>query len=159
MFASWILKRFVPAVGGELNSKERIRCGIVCGITGIICNLLLVIVKIVLAVLSGSLAMAADAVNNLSDAGSGIITVIGFRFSSQPPDAEHPFGHGRTEYCRIDSSSADRQSGGEFSQGFSYGTFPSGKNICQYGRDNHFFGNDIGKVLDVFLLPERWQTD
>ena len=98
MFASWILKRFVPAVRGELNSKERIRCGIVCGITGIICNLLLVIVKIVLAVLSGSLAMAADAVNNLSDAGSGIITVIGFRFSSQPPDAEHPFGHGRTEY-------------------------------------------------------------
>ena len=98
MFASWILKRFVPAVGGALNNKERIRCGIVCGIIGIICNLLLVIVKIVLAVLSGSLAMAADAVNNLSDAGSGIITVIGFRFSSQPPDAEHPFGHGRTEY-------------------------------------------------------------
>ena len=98
MFASWILKRFVPAVGGALNNKERIRCGIVCGIIGIICNLLLVIVKIVLAVLSGSLAMAADAVNNLSDAGSGIITVIGFRFSSQPPDAEHPFGHGRSEY-------------------------------------------------------------
>lgn len=98
MFTKWILKIFVPDIDRELTSKVRNRCGIVSGIVGIICNLLLVIVKIALAVISGSLAMAADAVNNLSDAGSGIITVIGFRFSSQPPDAEHPFGHGRTEY-------------------------------------------------------------
>ena len=83
---------------GQPTPDQRIRCGIVSGITGIACNILLVIVKIILAILSGSIAVAADAVNNLADAGSGIIAAAGFRLSSTPPDAEHPFGHGRTEY-------------------------------------------------------------
>ena len=85
-------------MGKELSPASRTRCGIVSGIVGIICNIFLVIVKVILAIFTGSIAVAADAVNNLSDAGSGIITVVGFRISSQPPDAEHPFGHGRTEY-------------------------------------------------------------
>ncbi len=98
MLSTIILKLAVPGFGEKLSPEARIRCGVVSGITGIVCNLLLVAVKVVLAIISGSLAMAADAVNNLSDAGSGIITVAGFRLSSQPADAEHPFGHGRTEY-------------------------------------------------------------
>jgi cation diffusion facilitator family transporter len=81
-----------------MTREVRIRCGIVSGITGILCNLLLIAVKLVLAALSGSIAVAAEAVNNLTDAGSGMITIAGFHFSNRPADAEHPFGHGRTEY-------------------------------------------------------------
>ena len=96
MLISLILDR--AAGSGEITPDVRRHCGIVCGITGIICNILLIAVKVVLAVISGSIAIAAEAVNNLSDAGSGIITVAGFHLSNRPPDAEHPFGHGRTEY-------------------------------------------------------------
>ena len=98
MLSSLILKFAVPGINGALTPQQRNRCGIVSGITGIICNIILAAVKITLAVISGSIAIAADAVNNLSDAGSGIITAAGFRISGQPPDAEHPFGHGRSEY-------------------------------------------------------------
>lgn len=98
MLTDLILKLFVPKTGKEYNTEERTRCGVVSGFVGIISNVLLAAVKIILAVVSGSIAMGADAVNNLSDAGSSIITVAGFRLSSRPPDAEHPFGHGRTEY-------------------------------------------------------------
>ena len=98
MFISTILKRAVPENCGMITPEARLRCGVVSGITGIVCNVLLMLVKIILAVKTGSIAIAAEAVNNLSDAGSGVITVAGFHLSSRPPDAEHPFGHGRTEY-------------------------------------------------------------
>lgn len=98
MLTNFILNLTVPGMSRQLTSQQRTRCGVISGITGIICNVLLVIIKITVAVFSGSIAVAADAVNNLSDAGSGIITVAGFRLSGRPPDAEHPFGHGRTEY-------------------------------------------------------------
>ena len=98
MLTSLILKLAVPAPGQELTSPERVRLGIASGMTGIACNVLLIIVKVILAVMTGSIAIAAEAVNNLSDAGSSAIAVAGFRLSSRPPDAEHPFGHGRTEY-------------------------------------------------------------
>lgn len=98
MLINFLLHLTVPGLKNGLTPATRTRCGIVSGITGIVCNVLLVMVKVTLAVITGSIAVAADAVNNLSDAGSGIITVAGFRLSSQPPDAEHPFGHGRTEY-------------------------------------------------------------
>lgn len=93
-----ILKAAVPGFPGAMNLQTRTRCGVVSGVVGIICNIMIAVVKIVLAVISGSIAMAADAVNNLSDAGAGVITIAGFRISARPPDAEHPFGHGRTEY-------------------------------------------------------------
>ena len=98
MITTLILKASVPGYSKELTSAVRTRCGIVSGVTGIICNLLLIIVKLILAVTSGSIAIAAEAVNNLADAGSCMITVAGFHFSSQPADSKHPFGHGRTEY-------------------------------------------------------------
>ena len=98
MLTDLILKTFVPSMKEKPDAAERTRCGVLSGIVGIVCNVILAIVKLVLAVISGSIAMGADAVNNLSDAGSGVITVAGFRLSSRPPDAEHPFGHGRTEY-------------------------------------------------------------
>ncbi len=72
--------------------------GTVCGICGIFLNVLLFALKIVAGVLSGSLAVTADAFNNLSDAGSSVITLAGFRLASKKPDPDHPFGHGRMEY-------------------------------------------------------------
>lgn len=72
--------------------------GILCGVLGICLNLLLFLGKFSAGVLSNSIAITADAFNNLSDAGSSIITLIGFRMAGQKPDPDHPFGHGRIEY-------------------------------------------------------------
>ncbi|MBQ2955286.1 MAG: cation transporter [Clostridia bacterium] len=68
------------------------------GILGIVLNVLLCIGKLFAGTLTGSIAITADAVNNLSDAGSSVITLIGFKFAAKKPDPHHPFGHGRAEY-------------------------------------------------------------
>lgn len=81
------------------NSPEvRQAYGILSGAVGIGLNILLFLGKWIAGTVSGSIAITADAFNNLSDAGSSIITLIGFRLSGQEPDPEHPFGHGRMEY-------------------------------------------------------------
>lgn len=72
--------------------------GMLCGAVGIALNIFLFIGKWLAGTLSGSIAITADAFNNLSDAGSSVITLIGFKLSGQKPDPEHPFGHGRMEY-------------------------------------------------------------
>lgn len=80
------------------DNSVREKYGILCGAVGIFLNFLLFIVKFILGSLSSSVAMVADGFNNLSDAASSIIQVIGFKLSSKKPDFEHPFGHGRLEY-------------------------------------------------------------
>lgn len=84
----------------EDTSSLRVRTayGILCGIVGICLNLLLFAGKLFAGILSGSIAATTDAFNNLSDAGSSIITLTGFKLAGQKPDSEHPFGHGRFEY-------------------------------------------------------------
>ena len=72
--------------------------GMLCGAVGIFFNFLLFAGKFAAGLLSGSIAITADAINNLSDAGSSVITLIGFRMAGQKPDKDHPFGHGRIEY-------------------------------------------------------------
>lgn len=72
--------------------------GQLCGLTGIGLNILLFIGKFLAGTISGSIAVTADAFNNLSDAGSSVITLLGFRLAGRKPDPEHPFGHGRIEY-------------------------------------------------------------
>ena len=72
--------------------------GMLCGAVGIGLNLLLFAGKCFAGLLSGSIAITADAFNNLSDAGSSLITLIGFKMAGQKPDPNHPFGHGRIEY-------------------------------------------------------------
>ena len=72
--------------------------GYLCGIVGIVINILLFAGKFAAGFISGSVAVTADAFNNLSDAGSSVISLIGFRLASQQPDPHHPFGHGRFEY-------------------------------------------------------------
>ena len=78
--------------------EVRRKYGILCGGVGIFLNLLLFAAKFAAGVFSGSIAVTADAFNNLSDAGSSVITMIGFKMAGQKPDTEHPFGHGRIEY-------------------------------------------------------------
>lgn len=72
--------------------------GVLCSVMGVVLNVLLFAAKYLAGVLSGSIAISADSFNNLSDAGSSVISLIGFRLSSKKPDPEHPFGHGRMEY-------------------------------------------------------------
>lgn len=72
--------------------------GMISGLAGILLNLLLALTKFLTGLATGSIAVTADALNNLSDAASSIVTLIGFRLSSQEADPEHPFGHGRIEY-------------------------------------------------------------
>lgn len=78
--------------------KTRQIYGTVCSIIGIMLNVCLFAGKYFAGAISGSIAIMADAVNNLSDAGSSFITLIGFRFAGKKPDVDHPFGHGRFEY-------------------------------------------------------------
>ena len=80
------------------NPAVRAAYGTLSGIVGIIVNLILFAAKFAVGTLSGSIAITADAVNNLSDAGSSIISLVTFRISAKPADREHPFGHARIEY-------------------------------------------------------------
>lgn len=80
------------------SSKARQTYGILCGSVGIFLNMLLFTGKFIAGTLTRSIAITADAFNNLSDAGSSIITLLGFKLAGQKPDPQHPFGHGRIEY-------------------------------------------------------------
>ncbi|MCD7796156.1 MAG: cation diffusion facilitator family transporter [Clostridiales bacterium] len=80
------------------NVQSSEKAGMISGITGIICNIILCAVKFFVGSAANSVSVAADAVNNLSDAGSGIIPLAGAKLSAKPVDKEYPFGHGRLEY-------------------------------------------------------------
>lgn len=84
----------------EEKSPSRLRqmYGMLCGIVGILLNVILFIGKFVAGTISNSIAITADAFNNLSDAGSSAVTLVGFKLAGSKPDTEHPFGHGRIEY-------------------------------------------------------------
>ena len=80
------------------KNEVRSKYGMLCGILGIVLNMLLCGAKLFISFITGSVAITADAFNNLGDAGSSVITLIGFKMASQKPDKSHPFGHGRMEY-------------------------------------------------------------
>ena len=80
------------------NPDVRLKYGVLCGAVGILFNILLFTGKLIAGTLTGSIGITADAFNNLSDAGSSTITLVGFRLSGTKADKEHPFGHGRFEY-------------------------------------------------------------
>ena len=80
------------------DSDVRRAYGMLCSIVGIALNVFLFAGKYLAGVISGSIAITADAFNNLSDAGSSFISLVGFKFSGMKADADHPFGHGRIEY-------------------------------------------------------------
>lgn len=82
----------------EDKSKLREAYGMLCGIVGVCFNIFLFIGKFLAGTFSNSIAITADAFNNLSDAGSSVVTLLGFKLAGAKPDTEHPFGHGRIEY-------------------------------------------------------------
>lgn len=92
-----LARYFVKAKDTE-SLETRQAYGVLCGSVGIFFNVLLAIGKFVAGLLSGSIAIMADAANNLSDAGSSLIVLFGFKLAGQKPDPDHPFGHGRVEY-------------------------------------------------------------
>ena len=89
---------FIPDRDNVSSPAVRRAYGTLCGAVGIALNILLFIGKFFAGQLSGSIAVTADAFNNLSDAGSSAVTLLGFRLAGKKPDTDHPFGHGRIEY-------------------------------------------------------------
>lgn len=92
-----LVRLFIRTPDGT-DEKTRFAYGKLAGGTGIACNVLLFFIKLAAGLLASSVAIIADAFNNLSDAGSSIVTLLGFKLSAAPADREHPFGHGRMEY-------------------------------------------------------------
>lgn len=93
-----IVKLFVKDYKNHKNPVVRERYGLLSSIVGIIVNIILSLSKLVIGSLTSSISITADAINNLSDAGSCIVTLVGFKMAGMKPDKEHPFGHGRIEY-------------------------------------------------------------
>ena len=95
---TFLARRFIPNWEDTSSPTVRKAYGVLCGAMGIALNLLLFAGKFLAGRLSGSIAITADAFNNLSDAGSSVVTLLGFHLAGQKPDIHHPFGHGRMEY-------------------------------------------------------------
>ncbi|MBQ7407021.1 MAG: cation transporter [Clostridia bacterium] len=93
-FYQWFYKKH----GGIAEGAAREKLGGLAGLVGILANLLLALLKLVVGLLCASVAIVADALNNLSDAGSAIVTLVSFKMAAKPADRDHPFGHARIEY-------------------------------------------------------------
>lgn len=98
MVTNFLVKRFIKNSDNVKDQNVRRAYGNLGGFVGIFINVILFIVKFIVGTLVGSIAISADAFNNLSDAASSVITIVGFKLAGKPADAEHPFGHGRIEY-------------------------------------------------------------
>lgn len=93
-----ILRIFVRDHKNTEDPAVRDKCGRVAGAVGIVTNFLLFLIKIIVGTVFHSVSVTADAVNNLTDSGSSVVTLIGFKMASKPADEKHPFGHARIEY-------------------------------------------------------------
>lgn len=94
----FIVKKFVKNHADIKDSAVRAAYGKLAGFVGIICNIILFAAKITVGTIAASVSITADAVNNLSDASSSIISLVGFKLAERPADEDHPYGHGRYEY-------------------------------------------------------------
>ena len=93
-----LLRLFVRESKNTKDPNVRAQIGMLSGGVGIACNVLLCVMKLIVGTISGSVAITADAMNNLSDATSSIVTLAGFKLAQQPADEDHPYGHARYEY-------------------------------------------------------------
>ena len=96
--SGFLLRLFVKNYDEICDPSVRAATGRLAGIVGILCNLLLAVGKLIVGILSGAVSVMADALNNLSDAASSIVTLVGFKLAEKPADSEHPYGHARFEY-------------------------------------------------------------
>lgn len=94
----FLVKKFVPDCENVQSSEVRTAYGMLSSIVGIICNALLFLAKLIVGMVINSVSVMADAFNNLSDAASSVISLVGVKISARPSDKDHPFGHGRAEY-------------------------------------------------------------
>lgn len=94
----FLVKHFIKEYEHTEKVSVRTAYGVLASIVGIFCNILLFIVKFIVGLTVHSVSVMADAFNNLSDAGSSLISFVGVKIASKPADEEHPFGHGRMEY-------------------------------------------------------------
>ena len=94
----FFLKHFIKDNKNAANPQVRAAIGRLSGGVGLVCNILLFAMKLAVGILSGSVSITADAMNNLSDSASAIVTLIGFKLAGKPADSEHPYGHARYEY-------------------------------------------------------------
>lgn len=95
---NFLIKHFIPNAVEVKNPIVRQRYGVVSGVVGIFCNVLLCAAKIAAGLLTGAISIVADGINNLSDGGSCVVSLLGFKMAGKPADDKHPFGHGRIEY-------------------------------------------------------------
>ena len=95
---SLLTRLFIKNPENIKDNATREQYGSLSGVVGIICNLILCIFKIAVGALTHSISIIADGFNNLSDMGSSVITILGFKLANKPADKDHPFGHGRIEY-------------------------------------------------------------
>ena len=93
-----LMKLFLKMPHDPSDLKFRSGCGKLAGAVGIGCNILLFALKLLAGILSGSVSVTADAMNNLTDASSSLVTLIGFKLAERPADDDHPYGHARIEY-------------------------------------------------------------
>ena len=93
-----LLRLFVKDHENKDSAAVRSGVGRLSGIVGILCNILLCVGKLIVGTISGAVSITADAMNNLSDAASSIVTLIGFKLAEKPADEKHPYGHARYEY-------------------------------------------------------------
>ncbi|WP_279159627.1 cation diffusion facilitator family transporter [Thomasclavelia cocleata] len=93
-----LAKKFIKNNTEFNNPKVREQYGTLCSIISIVCNIVLVIFKLTMGAITHSIAIQADGLNNLSDVGSNLASLFGFKLANKHPDIEHPYGHGRIEY-------------------------------------------------------------
>ena len=98
MLIDWIERRLFRDAPSPMDARARHACGRAASLVGVGVNAALFLSKLAAGYLSGSVAITADAVNNLSDAASSVISLVGFKLAGKPADEEHPYGHGRYEY-------------------------------------------------------------
>ena len=92
-----IKKLFIKNYRNVNDQKVRLSYGRVAGTIGIICNILLFAIKILIGIFTASITIVVDAINNLTDAGSSVLTFVGFKLASKPADRKHPSGHAKYE--------------------------------------------------------------
>ena len=95
---NYLVKKYIDDYDDYKNQRVRQAYGTLCSILSIICNIILVIFKITIGLFVHSVAIQADALNNLSDVGSNLASLFGFKLANKHPDNDHPYGHGRYEY-------------------------------------------------------------
>ncbi len=94
----WLIKVFTKNASVGSNPQTRSAVGRLSSVVGITCNVILCLAKLAVGTLSGSVSITADAMNNLTDSASAVVTLIGFKLASRPADEDHPYGHARYEY-------------------------------------------------------------